>query len=332
MDRTILEIGGIVLQVEINVTGKPTVSLELLSKFTVICGKFSGEGKSEFVNELQDAKLQGRLSMKSSFPVSIATLGTIEDLIELETRHIFILDELSTLDTDVLNKISKSKHIFISICRSFPKGIVYSYHGMYSLHRTNDWFTIEKLNVLPVTKHPEGITHILTESAKDRSEFQLLSAHWNLPITAANGLGKIAKQLKLLDTNGLLVFMDLANVNTIFNNIKKNVKHAQIFDYQSFEDFLLNSEIFKNSRCVDIQVWDFVSLEIFAEKKLELISIGGEYEYTHGKSLPVAYLDSDNFYKIFSNEPYLMREIDKNRKTKIDNLQEPDNVTAFIKR
>lgn len=52
-----------------------SVNVRLFSHYTCICGKFSGEGKSEFVSLLEDGISTGDISVVSKLPFAIATLA-----------------------------------------------------------------------------------------------------------------------------------------------------------------------------------------------------------------------------------------------------------------
>ncbi len=49
-----------------------SVNVRLFSHYTCICGKFSGEGKSEFVSLLEDGISTGDISVVSKLPFAIA--------------------------------------------------------------------------------------------------------------------------------------------------------------------------------------------------------------------------------------------------------------------
>ena len=87
-------------------------SIEIISKYTCFIGKDSGEGKTELLSLIEDSIQDNSLKIQSPVPVSVATPATIEALLELSIRHIFIIDEFSVLRKEILSKIKNSNHLY----------------------------------------------------------------------------------------------------------------------------------------------------------------------------------------------------------------------------
>ncbi len=94
-----------------------SASLRLFSHYTCICGKFSGEGKSEFVALLKDDISTGDVSVVSRLPFAIATAASLEVLLDIPGRSVII----------------------------FLLKLGYPLQGVYKLNRDKDWFVIENV-------------------------------------------------------------------------------------------------------------------------------------------------------------------------------------------
>lgn len=281
-----------------------SVNVRLFSHYTCICGKFSGEGKSEFVSLLEDGISTGDISVVSKLPFAIATPGSLEALLNIPDRSIIMIDEAEMLHSGFLSKINQSKHLFITITRAFPLKLDYPLQGIYKLSRDNDWFVIENDSVLNVSDDCTGCKMVITESHKGRSEHELISCYLN-NVQAAGGRDRIEKLLRNT-TEDILVLADLGNIGRAYAILAKRCKDnpgIKFYNYQSFEELLCVSRLVRNLQTTTLKyVFDYITIEKYYEEVLEELTAGSSLEYKHGKRLPEAFLDKGNFDLVFKND------------------------------
>ena len=229
------------MRLGICVKNKPDVNIEISSKITLIYGKDSGEGKTEFISALENAKALGYLEFKSSIPVSIASTTNVEDLLfEIKTRHIIIIDESTLFSVDVIKAFIQSNHLGIFVGRSLNKGLSTSYYSIYNIRRTKNWFELSQINSLNITKLPKRANTVYVESAKDTGEHQLLTALGVRSVIPCNGNSKIFSVInKAKDNNSKFILMDLGNITNVLGTLKR-IGNAEFYDYIAFEQLIVN--------------------------------------------------------------------------------------------
>ena len=125
-------------------------SLELVSKFTCIYGKDSGEGKSEFFSRVEDGINTDSISIDSELPFTLADDATLAAILNTVDRSIILIDEFSFVRSSLVKIINKSKHLFIVISRTLPLKGNFSMSGIYRIRRTDNWFQFEHFESLPL--------------------------------------------------------------------------------------------------------------------------------------------------------------------------------------
>lgn len=103
-----------------------TIAFDLFSKFTCINGKDSGEGKSEFLMELEQGLQLGEISCNLGDSFAIADAGSINALLQLPSRTVIMMDEVIAFQAEILDKIRKSKHVFVCVTRAMR--LHFDYH------------------------------------------------------------------------------------------------------------------------------------------------------------------------------------------------------------
>lgn len=290
------------INVKFKVEGQPEVSLALCSKFTVIVGKDSGEGKSEFISALLDAKVSSKLNIQCEYPVAISLTSTLDDIMDTTVRKVIVVDEPNTINIKMIEKMELSNHLFILICRGLPKRILCSYYGLYTLHREQDWFSIEKFNTLNISRKPRKPDVIITEAEDNHSENELIKAHTSINVLAAGGSGKFKKAYSGVKDKKVLLLVDLGNILSIYRILKKYCNNAEIYDYQCFEELLCECQLVKNNaNKVVLDPINFKTLEKYYEALANAMTKGTKLEYQHGKPLACDFLEEKNFDAIFNN-------------------------------
>lgn len=294
---------SILLRFEHRDPGK-TIEMELVSKFTCINGRNSGEGKSEFLVELEQGMQLGEIVCNLGDHFAIADAGSINALLQLVDRTVLMIDETITFQTDILTKMRTSRHIFVCITRAMSLHFDYPLKGIYKVCRTKDWFSVIRAETLPLLNHKlyeMGV--VVTESREGRSEHQMLTEIGVTHLIAAAGRDEIEKKLR--NTKGsILVFADLGAVGRAYRLLQKRCeanKNIRFYNYDSFEHLLCSSSIFReNAYKSRWNSFMFITLERYYEKVLMEITSHTEYQYEHGKPLPKAFsehwselLDSD---------------------------------------
>ncbi len=281
------------------------IEFELLSKFTCINGKNSGEGKSEFLIELEQGIQLGEISCNLGDYFAIADAGSINALLQLPHRTVLMIDETVALQSEVQEKMQQSKHVFVCITRAM--GLHFDYHmkGIYHIYRTDDWFLVERAKPLPMLEeHRLSILDdAVTESRKLRSEHQMLSEIGFQNITAACGRDEIEKKLR--NTKGdIIVFADLSAIGKAYRLLMKRCQqneNIRFYNYDSFEQLICSSTLFKQkSEKSRLDSFSFLTLERYYEKVLEEITAGTDFQYEHGKPLSKAY--SAHWHELLESE------------------------------
>lgn len=293
------------LTVEFSYKGE-TATLNLYSKFTCICGKDSGEGKTEFLVMLEEGISEGDvlITSTSQIPVYTADNVNISSILEIKERRIIIIDEAAMLRSNHMGKINKSNHIFICISRSLPLGGDFPLKGIYHIKRTENWFQFIQENELPVTRECDLESIIVTEARKGRSEHQLLSIYLD-NIIAADGRDKIEKVVRRL-SGKIIVVADLGNIGKAYRLLKKRCKQNPeivFYDYQAFEELLFKSKLINGKEeGSSLDRFSLISLEEYYELLLEEKTKHSDFRYEHGKNLPIIFLEKEKFEVIFNTE------------------------------
>lgn len=283
-----------------------TLVISCVSHFTCVFGKESGEGKSEFFSVVEEGIADGSvtISVEPKMNFTVATPATLEAILRNEDRQVIFIDESSVLQSSLLKKINKSKHVFINITRSMPLRGDYPLQGIYFLKRHDSWFELEKDESLKFMDKDSVYSEVIVESSKGRSEHEFLSQYL-CNVTAANGRNNVEKLLR--NTSGkILVFVDLANIGRVYSLLVKRCKQnpeIRFYNYQSFEELLFYSKLIQEMSCnIEESFLDFLSIEQFYEKTLEKITKGTVLEYKHGKSLAAPFLEKRNLDNILDSE------------------------------
>ncbi len=281
-----------------------TIELELLSKFTCINGRNSGEGKSEFLVELEQGIQLGEITCNLGDYFAIADAGSINALLQLPQRTVIMMDETITLQTDILMKMQKSRHVFVCITRAMSLHFDYHLKGIYKVRRTKDWFLIDRAQTLPLLNYElDGGETVVTESREARSEHQMLSEIGFAHMIAAGGRDEIEKKLRNTKEH-ILVFADLCAIGRAYRLLLKRCEENQnirFYNYDSFEQLLCSSSLFRES--AGKSKWNsffFLTLERYYEKVLSEITSHTEYKYVHGKPLSKAF--SEHWAELLDSE------------------------------
>lgn len=305
---------SIILRFEHRDPGK-TIEIELLSKFTCINGRNSGEGKSEFLVELEQGIQLGEISCNLGDHFAIADAGSINALLQLTERTVIMMDETITLQSQILVKMQKSRHVFVCITRAMCLHFDYHLKGIYNVRRAQDWFLVARAETLPLLDHDlYGFDCIITESREKRSEYQMLSEIGFERMIAAGGRDEIEKKLRNSNEK-ILVFADLCAIGRAYRLLQKRCEANQnirFYDYDSFEQLLCCSSIFsENARKSTWNSFSFITLERYYERVLTEITLHTEYQYVHGKPLSKAF--SEHWSELLDSNcgKYLKRFIEK---------------------
>lgn len=266
--------------------GNEETNITLYSHYTCIIGKYSGEGKSEFLAELANEIAEGNKVFESELTVSIADAASLPGILNNPNRQIVIIDEMAMLQRDVIARINESHHLFIGVSRGNPIKLDYPLKGIYSVERTANWYKISSLQYeLPLVDQCKDCK-IVMESRKNKSEHELLSKYFSNCI-AASGKNNIEKYLRNKDDE-ICVFADLGAIGNAFTILRKRCNDnpkIKFYDYQAFEQLLVESPLLSDyaSEC---SVFDFMTLERFYEHELEEAFKSHEIKFKHGADLP----------------------------------------------
>lgn len=243
----------------------------------------------------------GRVSVEVSDPsiqFTLATATTLDVILNSQNRLVIMIDESSMLNSNLIRKINESKHLFICITRSAPFKLDYPLFGMYRIEskcvNSSVEFDIIRMDPLPLARDFSKKYDIVVESAKGRSEHELLSNYID-GILPSGGRDNIERVLRRLSGN-VLVFADLGNIGKAYSILRKrckNNKNIVFYPYVCFEHLLRSSELVKSIRAKlsKLNPFDVLSLEVYYEKLLEEETKGTVLEYKHGKKLRSGYFD-----------------------------------------
>lgn len=279
------------------------LQITLYSKFTCIDGKESGEGKTELLVRLQQGISLGEIECNLGDSFAIADGSSIGALLNSRERLVIMTDESTLLRQDLLTKISKSKHVFVSITRAMLLRMDYSMMGIYVVERTSDdWFTIKNAESLPLITDSASVLEadtIVTESHVGRSEYELLNRYFN-NLKAAGGRDRIEAALRQCNT--AVVFADLASIGRAYRLLKKRCQQndsIHFYPYQCFEQLLFESPLIQDianapalrHTKIGEALFDYETIERYYEDVLERLTANTKLEYKHGKGLAKVFLD-----------------------------------------
>lgn len=275
-------------------TDHKSLSIRLYSHYTCILGD-SGIGKSCFFDTIADNAVTQEIEVHSQYPLVPTTAATLETVLEVEERRIIMIDEANVFSQQghMMNKINRSKHLFLCIGRSSNCNGDYPLQGIYELSFDGtDWFHIQNVFDLNATNVLQKDMAILTESKENRSEHELLGRYFH-NIQSARGRNNI--QSKLLMAEDVVVFADLGNIGRAYRLLKKRVKDRPgicFYDYQSFEQLLYDAPVLEQFHTKQNDtVFDAATIEAFYESVLEKETAGCEqFAYRHGKPLAPEYV------------------------------------------
>ena len=280
--------------------GSEMTSITLYSHFTCIIGKYSGEGKSEFIAALLQEVQMGNDVFESELPVVIADAASLSGVLGNPNRQIIIIDELAMLRGKLLAEINRSKHLFIGISRGNPLRLEYPLGGIYSITRTANWFKIEsRSGDLPVMSKCSDCKTVM-ESEAGRSEHELLADYFEecIPVSGRNNIEK-----KLRGSNeAVQVFADLGAIGSAFSILKKRCQDnpdIRFYNYDAFEQLLVESPLLKGIEVADN--FDYLSLERYYEAWLEDALARRGVEFKHGEKLPDLVKEAD-VQELFDSE------------------------------
>lgn len=282
-----------------------TFDIAINSHYTCIFGKDSGEGKTEYFNEMLTGLSEGTVRVTSEYPfycIDIQGMSSLEPILNNPERSIYLLDEASVLKGGHIAQMNKSKHLFILITRTVPLRGNYPLDGIYFLTRCNGWFKSSPAE-LPMTDDIHG-TILVTEACSGQSEHELLNVYYG-NVVAAGGRDRIERKLRNTSEK-ITVFADLGNIGAAYFLLRKRCeqnKHISFYPYKAFEQLLCESPLVKDfNRMFSESVFDFLSEEKYYEAMLQYVTKGTPLEYSHGVPLSKDFLDCKNYEKIFNSE------------------------------
>lgn len=297
-----------------NKENNSSVSINLYSHYTCLYGEFSGEGKSHFFSSVEQGINTNTIEVEvkdSNIGFTLATAATLEAILGNRSRMVIMIDESAMLKSSIINKVNKSKHIFICITRSMPFKMDYPLQGLYKVSRkvVKDEVSFDITNVkqLPIAKDfTNKFDEVVVESKYNKSESQLLNVYLD-NVKCANGRDRIEKLLRGKGNKTILVLADLGNIGRAYKLLSKRCKdnpNIVFYGYNCFEQLLYDSPMVKELPELEKQLnpFDIVSLEVFYEKLLAKKTKGTELEYKHGKPLKNSFLQRKNFHKIFKSK------------------------------
>lgn len=283
-----------------------TTSINVYSKFTCIIGNDSGEGKTEFYSLLEEGFNDGSVTIDAPLPVVLVNEGAFDGIITNKDPYICIIDEGGMFLDRRIRSMNHSPHYFIIISRGITSNISYPYCGIYELNREGDWFNIHHTSRLNVANELRTeYSTILTESAPNRSEHELLSVYLD-NLKACSGRDRIYKGIRN-SGNDTLVVADLGNIGPAFSILSEMCREydVELYDYQCFEELLFESLLVQQlpSTSVTKRSSDSldVSIEQFYERILTERTKGTILEYKHKAPLSREFLDKKNFDKVFGS-------------------------------
>ena len=282
------------------------IKIDTYSKYTLIDGLNSGEGKTHFFSYIQDGLNNGTLDIYNSKNLRITLISdnNVLDLaLNATEKQIIIIDDILLLSRDNLKRVNKCKHIVICISRSESIALPVPIYGIYKVRRCKDGdnilFEIHKyMRIRLYGIENIEFEKIITEAKSGRSEHELLSIYLN-NVIGAGGNSRVFRELKKLKNKYVLVLLDLGNIGGIQDKILSTLHNrpdVYFYDYNCFEELLLKSKMFDIEVAID-EIIEHISIEKFYEYKLSSVS-----HYEHGKKLPETFKDVNNVENIFNTE------------------------------
>lgn len=266
--------------------GAEVASITLYSHYTCVIGKYSGEGKSEFLAEIAEGIQVGDVEIESELPVSIADATSLPGILTNPNRQVVIIDELAMLRNNLIRQINESIHLFVGITRGNPVRLEYPLKGIYSVNRTLNWFNIISLsNTLPLITECRDC-QVIMEGKPGRSEHELLAKYFKNCI-AVSGRNNLEHYLRDKDIE-IHVYADLGAIGNAFSLLRKRCKNnpnIKFYDYQAFEQLLVESPLLSEDN-LSFDNFNFMSFEKYYEFLLERILSNKGIAFKHGESLP----------------------------------------------
>lgn len=286
-------------------------SLKLYSHYTSIVGKFSGEGKSFFYDYVDKGLSDNSVEVVVEGPEHVnfttATESNIKAIMGNPNRHVILIDEAAMFKSKLIEEMNNSKHLFICITRAMPFRMDCPLRGLYRLEDEGDSFDIKRVPQLPLAQDFTNEYTIVCESQEGKSESQLLSVYLR-GITSARGRDNIPARVRVLNGN-ILVFADLGNIGKLYGLLMKLCSQnpgIRFYDYDCFEQMLLESSLVQsvgNNGGTPYDEYEFLSIERYYEKALEVKTKGTPLEYEHSNpTLKEPYLNKGNFSKVFDSK------------------------------
>lgn len=284
-------------------------SVKLISHFTTIYGVNSGEGKSWLFDLLirmraaNEIKITCENGIGGFYDVLFASLDSFQELLEQDGRKVIIVDEIFiNKSSGLLKLINTCKHLLVVITRSFPMAANSPLNGIYTVTlEQSGKFRLELINkneLLPVTRSLKNADIFITESAENKSEYQVLQFlikkfKQNVMLVAARGKDKIQSKLlyctREFPKKRIVVFTDLYNISAQLKLLIKRCKqnsNIAFYDYGCFEELLCLSNLIKKvPRNFEEEGIDFITLERFFEEKAYFLTKGTVFEFNHRKPI-----------------------------------------------
>ena len=256
-------------------SNKVTFSVEFHEKYTIITGN-SASQKTMFYNKISEANLEYS-PIKVIAPLPVIAVGKHDTADNLVAENvIYVIDERSALMKE-LGKLKDKNAYFLLIFRETIEN--FTNFNMLPLSVTSILeFKRDGKNVYSIPKYKKFDTHnfgnidlVLTE---DRKSSKLFFEHYyNLLVESANGKANIVSKLnELYDRQKkILLVYDSCGFGTVFEKLLielKNKPNVAILDWESFEEYLLNSPFFKHPLPEDSPC-DVNGREIYAKEVLK---------------------------------------------------------------
>lgn len=254
--------------------------IKLYSHYTCITGE-SGIGKTFFFEMLRENSVFNIYEIESDFPITYVDDDNIlETVLEVPQRRIIFIDETIAFSRQgsLMRKLNSSQHLILCIGRGLTCKGDYPLQGIYRLEMDKDyedWFTIHP--VFDLNASFQINDRIVTEAGDGKSEHYIISrTHAAIPACGRNNVSKC-----LLNTETTTCFIDLGNIGRAYSLLAKRIEgqNHNVFDYQSFEQLVYESDLVHGSR--DVDSFAYTTIEMMYEKLLERENIG----YKHSKPL-----------------------------------------------
>lgn len=292
-----------------------SLSIDLYSKYTCICGDNSGEGKTHFVSYISDGieTEQIKVSCSNGYEFTIADASTINVIARSDVRQIVLIDEISMVRN--IKVLHSSKSLYIGITRASNVNLEYPMQGIYKLIREESdgavLFDLKHMEKLPLLSKDNIIKfdYIITEAISNRSENELLSAQGVNNLIGSGGRDRLERVLRKYKGKNVLVLADLASIGPAYSILKKRSLEADglvlFYPYLCFEQLLCHSPLVRSlvtSLNFSLTKYDFNTLEVYYEKLLEFKTRKTNLQYIHGKPLAKQFLSKNNRKDIFSSK------------------------------